>query len=99
MKEMSGISRLLSSGCKLISLSAVLSFLYLSPTYSADQVIAKGETVDGAVGTKDNILKISGTSNNAVIEGSGYNVYHEVLSGGFANDTIVNNGNLRILSG
>lgn len=99
MKEMSGISRLLSSGCKLMSLSAVLSFLYLSPTYSADQVIAKGETVDGAVGTKDNILKISGTSNNAVIEGSGYGVWHEVLSGGFANDTIVNNGNLRILSG
>lgn len=97
MKEMSGISRLLSSGCKLMSLSAVLSFLYLSPTYSADQVIAKGETVDGAVGTKDNILKISGTSNNAVIEGS--NVWHEVLSGGLANDTIVNNGKLRILSG
>lgn len=99
MKEMSGISRLLFSGCKLMSLSAILSFLYLFPAYSADQVIAKGETVDGAVGTEDNILKISGTSNNAVIEGSGYGVYHEVLSGGLANDTIVNNGNLRILSG
>lgn len=96
MKEMSGINRLLSSGCKLMSLSAVLSFLYLSPTYSADQVIAKGETVDGAVGTKDNVLKISGTSNNAVIEAG---TYHEVLSGGFANDTIVNNGFLCILSG
>lgn len=103
MKEMSGISRLLSSCCKLMSLSAVLSFLYLSPTYSAVQVIAKGETVDGAVGTKDNALVISGTSNNAVIEGSeersGYSAWHSVSSGGFANGTIVNKGNLGISSG
>lgn len=103
MKEMSGISRLLSSCCKLMSLSAVLSFLYLSPTYSAVQVIAKGETVDGAVGTKDNTLVISGTSNNAVIEGSeersGYSAWHSVSSGGFANGTIVNKGNLAISSG
>lgn len=96
MKEMSGISRLLSSGCKLMSLSAVLSFLYLSPTYSADQVIAKGETVDGAVGTEDNLLLIDGISNNAVIE-SGY--IHLVRSGGVANNTTVKEGTIRVNEG
>ena len=100
--------------CGAIALAAVFA-LNSTSAWAANQTIAAGETVSGAVGTSSNLLNIYGTAIGATIESgtSGHDVFDggtannttinaglmNVNEGGTANDTTVNGGHLKVFSG
>ena len=77
---------------------ALTAFFALNSTsiWAAEQVIAAGETVSGAVGTEENTLTVNGTLTDSEISG-GQN--HKVNSGGTIDKSVISGGKLEISSG
>ena len=81
--------------CGAIALAAVFA-LNSTSAWAANQTIAAGQTVSGAVGTSSNDLSIYGTIIDAVISGGDD---HDVYNGGVANNTVINRGRLSVSNG